>query len=182
MKNIFSKLLIIGIVSISMVNIGCKKDSGPERNYFNFADTVKHDIKYCGILNKGASFSNDTIFKYVILFSSSQITYDNSFNTLDSDGNFIKINFYSSGESDLLPGVYTFDAFSSEDDFTIDYCNVDCETIFDFNSGIMEVKKSGNTYNINLEFYYMDANPLMPPISLIGNFNGVIQDLTVVKK
>ena len=186
MKNIFSKLLIIGIVSISMVNIGCKKEAGVEKNYFkiyiNKDILLKQDLRYCGILNLGASLNHDNTFRHELLISSLPISSNTSFKALESDGDYISIIYYSSSDSELLPGEYTFDAFGSQDDFTINHCLVFCQAPGDYSSGVMEVTKSGINYIINLEFYDSVVNIELITSSLYGNYSGVIQNFSVGKK
>jgi hypothetical protein len=181
MKKVFSKLLIIGVVALLIVSFGCKKESGSESNYYFFANTVKNYIKHCGILRVDTTAS-DTIFNYQIMFSSDVITYNSQMNWLESDGDYITLHYYTTSVNNVLPGTYTYDKFLSETDFTVGSCWFFGEAWFQFNNGVMDVVSRGNSYVINLEFYYTDPSINIPPVPLKANFTGSIQDFTPVKK
>jgi hypothetical protein len=181
MKKAFSKLLIIGIVSFSIVYFGCKKESVSDSNYYLFGSTVKNNIRHCGILRVDTTAS-DTIFNYQIMFSSDVITYNSQMNWLESDGDYITLHYYTTSVTNVLPGTYTYDKFLSETDFTVGSCWFFGEAWMAFNNGVMDVLSRGNSYVINLEFYYTDPALNIPPVPIKANYSGSIEDFTPVKK
>ena len=147
---------------------GCKKDNVEKSNFTFNEDT--YFIKHCGILNKGATEHDPATYEYAIVFSDSPITYNDILETITSDGSSVEITLYSTSESELLSGSYTYDRFQSMDDLT---CYHGFIGLFGFESGIIDLYRRGNSFKFEFEFYIEGDLPV------IGYYNGPIEKFSL---
>ncbi len=176
MNNRISKLLILGIVSVSIALLGCKKNETVKNNFtFNGSKSI---LSYCALDYKGVTTHIPLTFNYELLLATSGISYDETSKEYTGIGNTIKLRLYSADPLDMLPGLYTFDAFSSKDSLTVDLGSININYNFatgvsdetnSFKNGIIDVSRRGNIYNLEFEFYTNDDIPIK------GFYNGQIE-------
>lgn len=178
MKNLFIKLVILGIVSSSLAFIGCKKDDDSGKNQIIFESTDYNLVQ--GYKNS----EGDSRFDVMLLGTG--MIYDSEDLNFNGKGSFLYLSMYSIDDESLSPGLYTFDRFAPlvllHDSLTIDEGIIGINTIFDFGfpedtlsiaSGVVDVKKRGNLYEFNFDFY-TTAN-----VQLKGLYSGTLEDFTI---
>lgn len=183
MKNIFSKLLIIGVISISIVNIGCKKDDSVSSNFtFNGKN---YNLDYCALDFKGLIVHIPyTTYKYELLLATSGISYDQSTAKYTGNGSMIRLSLYSGSPLEMQTGLYTHDAFSSKDSLTVNldsiFINHDFSTgISEFKrsikNGVIDISRSGNVFNFKFEFYAIESL-FIDDNKINGFYNGTLDE------
>ena len=180
MKNKFAKLLIFGILSFSVVLVGCKKDE-VTKNHITY-DGLTYLLNNGALDSWGATSHNPLTYKFEIVLTSSGIAYNETALDYSGTGTFIKLTLYSSDPSTILPGTYTFDRFSSMDSLTMSRCLVGInqdiaissgDGFYSINTGIVEVSKRGGIYLLNIDLY-TNANK-----QITGYFTGLMENHTI---
>jgi len=161
MKNLGTKLLILGIVSLSIIFIGCKKDS-VDNNKFTF-ESKDYYLKTGHLTYYGPTIHiPTTTYRFDLTIISTGITFNNSIVDLTGKGNFIGLTMYSLAPDFLSSGLYTFDGFSSKDSLTFNHgvvgvnYNIDSgtdTTKYQIKTGVIQVENSGNFYILDFNFY-----------------------------
>ncbi len=185
MKSIFSKLLILGVVSSLIVFFGCKKEDDIERNQI-IIDSKDYSLDkgYQANTDTLVSENNTTTYAFDIYLLGSGITYNNDLKKFDGSGNYIYLRMYSMNPEYLTPGSYTLDGFSSKDSLTFDYGVVGFNTnvtvaigdsVSRFKMGVVKVNKRGSIYQLDFE-YYLDDNKQVK-----GSYSGLLDQFTIAK-
>jgi hypothetical protein len=154
------KLLGLIVITASLLN-SCKKDDqkSSSGNYFQY-DVAKYSLSQ-GLLQYYGSPIDGTYYIDAFLLSSDFTIYSTG-TTLDSikgTGDAMVFEFYSSQESGIPAGTYTYDSESTETPGTFDFAacgagvNWDSEvgTVYEVNAGTVTVAKTGTTYDITID-------------------------------
>ena len=182
MKNLGTKLLILGIISLSVVFIGCKKDA-VDNNKFTF-ESKDYSLKTGHLTYYGPTIHTPTItYKFDLTIISNGITFNNSSVDLTGKGNFVGLTMYSLDPDYLSSGLYTFDGFSSKDSLTFNYgvvgANYDLDsgtdtTKYTIKTGVIQVESSGNFYILDFNFYTNDNKQIK------GSFSALLETNTAL--
>ncbi|NOU18029.1 MAG: hypothetical protein HOO91_10795 [Bacteroidales bacterium] len=181
MKNLGTKLLILGIVSLSVVFIGCKKDA-VDNNKFTF-ESKDYSIRTGYLTYHGPMIHDPITYKFDLKVISAGITYNSSTNSLTGKGNFIGLTMYSLDPDFLSSGLYTFDGFSSKDSLTFNHGVVGVNYNFDsgtdttkysIKTGVIQVESSGNFYILDFNFYTNSNKQIK------GSFSALLQTSTAL--
>jgi hypothetical protein len=163
MRNKFTKLLVLGIVSFSVVMVCCKKDDTKIENGFtyelnDFTFKSGHQTAY-----GQTTHSPNATYMFKVILASSGIAFDNASNSFTGKGDFIHLTMYSMDSESLSPGLYTFDRFTSKDSLTISDISSVCinydivsktdTTIYDISSGVVDVVRYGSVYTLDFDLY-----------------------------
>jgi hypothetical protein len=184
MKKRLYKLLILGIVSCSIVFLGCKKDEGTQNNItFNNTKTI---LSYGAIDSWGVTSHSPATYAYEVILTTKGITYDNTNQEYTGSGSFVSFFIYTSDPNDLLPGTYAFDNFSNEEDLTFDEGDVGfnfnltteepAEGVFNIETGVVNVVRRGGIYVFNIEVYIDHKKQVK------AYFAGMLDKHTISKK
>lgn len=185
MKKIFSKLLIVIVVSILMVFVGCSKDDVTVKNQVTFlSDNYSLSKGYQSLVNvKKNNLPKSNVYEYDLVLAGSEISYDSENKAFSGKGNFIIISLYSLDSESILPGTYTFDRFLTRDSLTIDYALIGIDSDFSYTpsattrigvtNGVVIVKKRGNIYTIDFDFYTSDNQ------QIVGSYSGILDSYSL---
>jgi len=181
MKNLGTKLLILGIISFSIVFIGCKKDA-VDNNKFSF-ESKDYSLKTGHLTYYGPTIHAPTTYKFDLTIISTGITFNNSIADLTGKGNFIGLTMYSLDPDYLSSGLYTFDGFSSKDSLTFNRgvvgANYDLDsgtdtTKYTIKTGVIQVESSGNFYILDFNFYTYSNKQIK------GSFSALLETNTAL--
>jgi len=151
------KLLLLGLCIAFIFASSCKKDDKKETTGTGTGSVTYNGVEYPltkGVLELYGNLSKSVVYNAELFLFSSGIGYDYG---LTGQGNYIHLNIYSSSETDLLAGTYTY-SYSGEantfdsGEFAIGVNNDD-DTYDDkiyLGSGTLTIAKSGSTYEITL--------------------------------
>ena len=182
MKNQFAKLLILGIVSFSVVMVGCKKSESVK---YTFAfDSQEYEIDNGTLDFWGETTHSPLTYKFKILLSSYGIVYSPE-SSYTGTGNFIRLTVYSTDPLTLDDGTYTYDRYASKDSLTIDEAafginhDITIESgdgYYVITSGVFEVVKRGGFFDLSFELITQDNK------SIIGKYTGLLENNISSKK
>ncbi len=179
MNKILFKTLTLGVLSVSMLLSGCKKDDS-ETNYASIFDVTNsklklldnYNLKYCSIVKNRVT--DKGTYEYYLMVSSSSIQLS-EFSYPDTKGDYVVFHLYSEDET-LPSGQYTYDPFNSEDKLTVRYCNVNLA--LDFNSGVIKIIHNGNRITLDFEFYSsFTSESVNLDLKLEGYYTGTVKEL-----
>jgi len=187
MKNIFSKLLILGIIISSNVFVGCNKDEATEKNKITLG-TKSYSLskgyqQFTGTIENESPKSD--VYEFDIMLVGSGLSYDSETKNITGQGDYLFLTMYSLNAESLAPGFYTFDRFLSQDSLTIDYGVMGIDTVFSLDlggneifitSGVVEVKKIGNIYQIDFDLYTEDYK------QIVGSYSGVLENFNLLEQ
>ncbi|RPH29768.1 MAG: hypothetical protein EHM93_16835 [Bacteroidales bacterium] len=181
MKNTYSKLLILVILTCSTVIFGCKKDDETEKNQITF-DSNKYSLSkgYQSLVSTiNHNFPKSSVYEFDLMLTGSGLSYDSDKKSFSGQGDYLFLKLYSLASESLTEGLYTFDRFSSRDSLTINYGVVGIDAVFAFylsdseviiSSGVVEVKKTGDVYQIDFDLY-TDENQ-----QIVGSYSGTLDN------
>jgi hypothetical protein len=169
----YNRILTVLFICATVGFTSCTKDKEKD-NYFEYSGTIYHlvagTMQYYGQLTDGAGYNFD-----ISLFSSG-VTYD--FNTADlgGTGNAVYFEMFSSSDSELPDGEYSFDVLATESPLTFDEgyfginINFDSHTgaVIYITSGNVTVAKSGLSYELTFDCFAQDGEPVS------GHFKGIL--------
>lgn len=182
MKNIVYKILLFAVICLLIVIEGCKKTE-VETSNVSFMDRTVY-LKDCNIISLGITNHTPATYKYEVTFCTSGVLFNEADSTYSGKGSYITLDLFSSSESDLIPGTYTFDAFSSKDDFTINkgtfdfyQKEIDISMDFKFKYGVLEVSRWGNSFTFKLDFYTDENITGGDSWPVTGYYTGVVNNI-----
>jgi hypothetical protein len=173
MKKNLSRLAGFLIIAVGIL-AGCNKDDNAPKNQFTYEGT-NYNLKTGFIENYGAS--TDVAYNTDLTFVSSEFTVHDASGEVDSisgTGHFVYFEIYSSSQTEIVPGTYTFDESESGNALTFDWGAFGMNTVAyggtykSLSAGTVIVKKSGTTYTIT--FDCTDSNTK----KITGYFKGTL--------
>ncbi len=159
------RFLFMSMIAFSISLASCEKDDDdddyeiPKENHLMY-DSKRYEIT-AGILEYyGQWWKGSNGFNFDISLFSSGIFFDEEIDDLSGQGNLITFEMFSSSETELMPGIYNFDADESYKPGTFDWglfvINYDIEDQTgeisgEIESGTVKVEKSGSLYRITID-------------------------------
>jgi hypothetical protein len=159
MKNLTLRLFI-SLLALSVAFVSCEKDDEDELDKNEGVYDGENFELGSGILEYYGLWNEDpATYNFDITLFSNDITFDSENYQFSGKGTILYFEMFSSSESELLDGTYTFDPNESGDANTFDmgeiYTDFDMATetgtIKSFKSGTVEIEKSGSTYKIKID-------------------------------
>lgn len=148
------------IVLLSLTFFACKKDTKDAelKSYFTYQDKNYELSK--GMLQFYGEYNVDpSTFNFDIMLLSSGLTLSETTGNLTGKGHAFIVEMFSSSETELVTGTYTFDINQTGDANSFDYgfffLNGDASTEVaeveaEIKSGTVKVEKTGSTYKITI--------------------------------
>jgi len=185
MKNCLPRQLTLVILFGVLIFFGCSKKEDAEKSNFS-VDGEKYYISTCNFINKGVVVGHNPVtYKYELTFKTDGITKTDT--SYVGSGSFITVTFYSSDESGLITGDYTYDGFKSYDEYTITdgiiKVNYNSVTLPDnyysgkVQTGIINVVRRGNTFDFEIELYTFETI-FFPSYKVVGFYKGIITTIS----
>jgi len=176
-KLIKPMLFVSVIIAVSLA--GCSKQKDDVSKFtFELNDYI---INYGSLSSFGVTEHVPSTYKYNLILAGPGITFDANSNNFTGKGNYISIDMYSINPEFVKTGSYVFDGFSSKDSLTFDrgefainydFAAKTSDTICIVKTGIIQVNKRGNIYELTLNLFTPNDEQVK------GSFTGFLENHT----